>query len=114
MRITSLLTVAVSMIAGPALAEIDVLSVTFTCENNTVVPVTYFNPTEGPGAAAMMVDGQLIPMKQTPSGSGISYQSVDTQGVYTLRSKGWDATISFQAEGSTAPEQVMLRDCRSR
>lgn len=100
--------------APAALAEIDVLSVTFTCENATRIPISYFNAADGTGAAAMVVDGQLVAMKQVASGSGIRYESVDADGIYTLRSKGWDAIISYQAAGSTAPELVLYRDCVSR
>ncbi len=104
----------VSLTGTMVKADIDILSVTFTCENNTQVPVSYFNASNGDGAAAMMIDDQLIPMKQVPSGSGIRYESVGGAGTYTLRSKGWDATISHQAEGDTAPELVLFKDCSSR
>lgn len=103
-----------SISATTALAQIDILSVNFTCENGTQVPVSYFNATDGSGAAAMVIDGALIAMQQAPSGSGIRYESVGAEGTYTLRSKGWDATISHQADGATAPELVLFRDCSSR
>ncbi len=97
-----------------AFADIDILSVTFSCENNTLVPVSYFNAANGDGAAAMLLEDQLIPMQQVQSGSGIRYESVGSTGTYTLRSKGWEASISHQAEGSTAPERILFRDCTSR
>ncbi len=100
--------------AGPAVADIDVLSVTFSCEDGAQVPVSYFNSSDGTGAAAMVIDGDLIAMKQTPSGSGIRYESVDTDGTYYLRSKGWDATITHQANSDTAPERVLFKDCTSK
>ena len=108
------LAAAASLCGTAALAEIDILSVTFNCENDTQVPVSYFNAADGAGAAAMLLEDQLIAMKQVQSGSGIRYESVDGAGTFTLRSKGWEATISHQAEGSTAPELVLLRDCTSR
>ncbi len=111
---TPLCAVALSLCGTAALADIDILSVTFRCENNTQVPVSYFNPADGPGAAAMLVDGQLIAMQQVQSGSGIRYESVGSVGTYTLRSKGWEATISHQAAGDTAPERVLFKDCVSR
>ncbi len=104
----------VSLTGAAAQAEIDILSVTFNCENNTQVPVSYFNASNGEGAAAMVIDDRLIPLKQVQSGSGIRYQSVGEAGTYTLRSKGWEATISHQAEGDTAPELVLFKDCSSR
>lgn len=111
---TSLCAAALSLWAVAAEAQIDILSVTFNCENATQIPVSYFNATDGTGAAAMLVDGQLIAMQQVQSGSGIRYESVGTTGTYTLRSKGWEATISHQANGDTAPERVLFRDCVSR
>lgn len=102
-----------SVSATATLAEIDILPVSFTCENNTELSVVYFNDTGGPGAAAMMLDGQLIPMRQVESGSGIRYESVAGEGTYILRSKGWNATISHQGQAATAPERVVLRDCSS-
>lgn len=111
---TAICVAAFTLCGTVALAEIDILSVTFSCENNTQVPVSYFNATDGQGAAAMLLEDQLIAMKQVQSGSGIRYESVGEAGTYTLRSKGWDATISHQAEGSTAPERVLFRDCTSR
>ncbi|KIC44314.1 hypothetical protein RA28_15325 [Ruegeria sp. ANG-S4] len=97
-----------------AFAEIDILSVTFTCENNTPVPVSYFNASDGSGAAAMLIDGQLIAMRQAESGSGIRYVSEGGEGIYTLRSKGWDASISYQGSASTAPEQLVYGNCTSK
>lgn len=105
---------ALALWAPAAMAEIDILSVTFTCENATEIPVSYFNASDGTGAAAMVIDGQLIAMRQAESGSGIRYLSVGAAGTYTLRSKGWDATISYQAAGETAPELVLFRDCVSQ
>ncbi|MDA7964863.1 MliC family protein [Ruegeria sp.] len=103
-----------SLVASAAVAEIDVLSVTFTCENDTQIPVSYFNASDGSAAAAMVIDGALVALQQAPSGSGILYESVGAEGTYTLRSKGWDATITHQADGATAPERVLFRDCSSR
>lgn len=101
-------------IGTAAWAEIDILSVTFSCENNTQVPVSYFNASDGSGAAAMLVNDQLVALRQVQSGSGIRYVSEGGEGVYTLRSKGWDATISYQETGSGASEQVLFGNCSSR
>jgi len=98
---------------GPALAQIDILSVTFTCENGVELPVTYFNPSDGEGAAAMIVDGQLFALGKAQGGSVIRYDSVNGQGTYTLRSKGWNAMVSFAATGAT-DETDILKDCVSR
>ena len=68
-RCVSLCAAAVSLWASAALAEIDVLSVTLTYENATEIPVPYFNASDGSGAAAMLIDGQLIAMRQAESGS---------------------------------------------
>ncbi len=103
-----------SLVGGVALADIDILPVTFSCENDTQLPVFYFNSSEGAGAAAMLIDGELIALKQAPSGSGIRYESVDSDGTYILRSKGWDATITHQANSDTAPERVLFKDCTSK
>lgn len=100
--------------ASVALAEIDILSVTFTCENGVPLPVTYFNVSDGPGAAATLVDNKLVPMRQVASGSGIRYESTEGEGTYILRSKGWNASISYQAAGNATSEQVIYQDCSSR
>ncbi|WP_170557487.1 MliC family protein [Ruegeria atlantica] len=100
--------------AGLAWANMDILPVTFTCENGVELQVAYFNAADGSGAAAMMVDNQLVALKQVPSGSGIRYESDGETGSYILRSKGWDATVSFLATGGAASEQVVLENCSSR
>ncbi|WP_170769655.1 MliC family protein [Ruegeria lacuscaerulensis] len=97
-----------------ASAQIDVLPVTFTCENGTPLEVIFFNATDGASAAAMLVDNRLIALEQTISGSGIQYRSSGPGGSYVLRSKGWDATVSYLAAGDAASEQVVLSDCSSR
>ncbi|WP_420584060.1 MliC family protein [Ruegeria sp.] len=98
-----------------ALAEIDILPVTFTCENGVPLQVAYFNAPDGSSAAAMMVDNQLVTMRQAESGSGIRYESEGGAGTYILRSKGWDATVSYLAVGAdAASEQVVLENCSSR
>ncbi len=102
------------MSASAVLAEIDILSVTFTCENGVPLPVTYFNASDGTGAAATMVDNTLVAMRQVQSGSGIRYESVDTTGTYILRSKGWDASVSYLAADGAASEQVIFQSCSSR
>nr|WP_321253131.1 MliC family protein [uncultured Ruegeria sp.] len=103
------------LISGSAaMAEIDILSVTFTCENEVPLHVSYFNSTDGSGAAAVMVDNTLVAMRQVESGSGIRYESLGTEGTYILRSKGWNASISYLAAGSAASEQVIYQECSSR
>jgi len=98
-----------------AWAEIDILPVTFTCENGVPLQVAYFNAPDGSSAAAMMVDNQLVTMRQAQSGSGIRYESDAGPGTYILRSKGWDASVSYLAAGAdAASEQIILGNCVSR
>ncbi|WP_037307031.1 MliC family protein [Ruegeria halocynthiae] len=98
-----------------AWAEIDILPVTFTCQNGVPLQVAYFNAPDGSSAAAMMVDSQLVTLRQVQSGSGIRYESDGGAGTYILRSKGWDATVSFLATSAdAASEQVILENCVSR
>ncbi len=98
-----------------AWAEIDILPVTFTCENGVPLQVAYFNAPDGSSAAAMMVDNQLVTLRQTQSGSGIRYESEGGVGTYILRSKGWDASVGYLATGEdAASEQVVLQNCVSR
>lgn len=104
----------ISLQGSLAWAEMDILPVTFTCENGIPLQVAYFNAPDGSGAAAMMVDNQLVALQQVPSGSGIRYESQGTAGSYILRSKGWDATVSFLATGGATSEQVVLENCTSR
>ncbi|NOD33575.1 MULTISPECIES: MliC family protein [unclassified Ruegeria] len=109
----ALFAAALAVPATSALAEIDILSVTFTCENGIPLPVTYFNASDGSGAAATIVDNTLVAMRQVESGSGIRYESSGDQGTYILRSKGWNASISYLAAGA-ANEQAIFQDCSSR
>ncbi len=111
---TLFLAAATTVSGSVAWAEINILPVTFTCENGVPLQVAYFNAPDGSSAAAMMLDGRLIAMNQTPSGSGIRYQSIDETGTYILRSKGWDATVRFLATDDATSEQVVLKDCVSR
>ncbi|WP_170329984.1 MliC family protein [Ruegeria arenilitoris] len=111
------LTCAVMMAlpAGLAWAEIDILPVTFTCDNGVPLEVAYFNAPDGSSAAAMVVDNQLVTLQQAESGSGIRYESSGGAGTYILRSKGWDATVGYLAAGSdAASEQIVLQNCSSR
>ncbi|CUJ96463.1 Membrane-bound lysozyme inhibitor of C-type lysozyme precursor [Ruegeria denitrificans] len=106
---------AMALPGGLAWAEIDILPVTFTCLNGVPLQVAYFNAPDGSSAAAMMVDNQLVTMRQVQSGSGIRYESDGGAGTYILRSKGWDATVSYLATGTdAASEQVILENCVSR
>ncbi|MCX8952232.1 MliC family protein [Ruegeria sp. NA] len=115
MKVLSKFICAVALIAPAttALAEIDILSVTFTCENGIPLPVTYFNAPDSTGAAATLVDNSLVVMRQVQSGSGIRYESIGDGGTYILRSKGWDASVSYLAAGA-AVEQEIYRGCSSR
>ena len=98
-----------------AQAELDILPVTFTCNNGIPLEVAYFNATDGSGAAAMLVDNQLVTLRQVESGSGIQYESQGPAGSYILRSKGWDAYVTYLAAGANAAsEQVVLENCSSR
>ncbi|SMO43815.1 Membrane-bound lysozyme-inhibitor of c-type lysozyme [Ruegeria faecimaris] len=104
-----------SVSAQVSWAGIDILPVTFTCDNGVPLEVAYFNAEDGSSAAAMMVDNKLVTLRQAQSGSGIRYESDGTTGTYILRSKGWDATVSFLATGAdAASEQVLLGNCVSR
>lgn len=101
--------------ATVALAQIDILPVTFTCDNDVPLEIAYFNAQDGSSAAAMIVDNQLVTLRQAQSGSGIRYESEGGVGTYVLRSKGWDATVSFLAtDADAASEQVILENCVSR
>ncbi len=109
----ALFVAALTLPASSAIAEIDILPVTFTCGNGIPLPVTYFNASDGSGAAATIVDNTLVAMRQVESGSGIRYESSGDQGTYILRSKGWNASISYLAAGA-ANEQPIYEDCSSR
>ncbi|MEX0365673.1 MAG: MliC family protein [Ruegeria sp.] len=101
------------LMAADVRAETAVSSVVFTCERGVTLPVTYIDPPDEPGLAAMMVDGKLVAMRQARSGSGVRYVAVDEQDGYWLRVKGRDATVSYLAADHTASEQVLLKECRS-
>lgn len=89
----------------------DGISVTqsrFTCDRDTVVPVTFINGDDGLSVAVAQIDGQQIVMSQVVSGSGVRYRSLDAARPYELHSKGNMALFSY---GSDTASETILRNC---
>lgn len=89
----------------------DVMSLSYLCERNVIVPVTFINPSEGPGLAVMQVEGKQVALRSLPSGSGARYVGFDEQDSYRLYTKGDDAFVMHMAADHTADEVSVLRDC---
>lgn len=90
---------------------LDVTSLSYRCERNVMVPVTFINPTEGPALAVMQIEGKQIALRALPSGSGVRYVGFDEQDSYRLYTKGDDAFVMHMAADHTAEEVPVLSDC---
>ena len=104
MRLLACLTLA----AAPAFAQgvPEGQTVTYGCDGGATLAVAYIIPPGGESYAVVLHDGQLIPMKAGPTGSGVRYLSLDDSGL-VWHSKGdegflaRDADMSMIAEGCT-------------
>lgn len=104
--LSMLLPIALSAQDGP-----DVTSLSYRCERNVIVPVTFINPSEGPALAIMQIEGKQVALRALPSGSGVRYVGFDEQDSYRLYTKGDDAFVMHMAADHTAEEVPVLRDC---
>ncbi len=93
----------------PTLPEwVSVTQTRFTCDRDTVVPVTFINGDDGLSVAITQIDGQQVVMSQVVSGSGVRYRSLDAGSPYELHSKGNMALFSY---GSDTATETILRNC---
>ena len=89
----------------------EVSSLSYLCERNVTLPVTFINPAQGPGLAVMQIEGKQIALRALPSGSGVRYVGFDEQDSYRLYTKGDDAFVMHMAADHTADEVPVLSDC---
>jgi membrane-bound inhibitor of C-type lysozyme len=81
------------------------LAVTYACEGGAVLQVAYVNPPGGESYAVVAYDGELIPMKSGPTGSGVRYVSLDRPDALVWHVKGdegflaRDGDMSMLAQG---------------
>ncbi|MDU9003643.1 MliC family protein [Sedimentitalea todarodis] len=101
-----ILPIAVSAQDGP-----DVTSLSYLCERNVMVPVTFINPSDGPALAVMQVEGKQVALRALHSASGVRYVAFDEQDSYRLYTKGDEAFVMHMAADHTAEEVWILRDC---
>lgn len=73
-----MLALALLLLATPASAQDvpEALTVPYSCAGGDVLAVAYLNPPGGPSYAVVLHEGELVPMKAGPTGSGVRYVSI--------------------------------------
>jgi len=83
----------------------------YRCEDGVKIQAAYVN-LQNESLAVLYYNGQLIPMHQAVSGSGVLYVADDEQNSYRWHSKGKMGVLSFLAADHTAKEKIILRNCK--
>lgn len=104
--------IAIACAGGSAAAQ-DTTAVQYACERGAVLPVVFVNSAD-PALAVAMIEGQLIALRQVPSGSGFFYADTDEQRGYRLRGQGDAVQLGWLAADHTAEEQVILAACTAQ
>jgi hypothetical protein len=106
------LAAGVAILAGPAVAGGVPLnpSVTYVCERGVVLPVVFIRSAT-PSLAVALIEGQLVTLRQVPTGSGMFYADTDEERGYRLRGQGDALQLRWLAADHTAEEQVLLAEC---
>ena len=99
--------------ATTAFAETGVIEMSYLCDRNVALHVSFINPTDGPGLAVMHVEGKLVTLRSLPTGSGVRYVAFDEQDSYRLYTKGDEAFVAWMAADHTASEVTVLDGCRA-
>jgi membrane-bound inhibitor of C-type lysozyme len=84
-------------------------AVTYDCEGGRVMQVAYINVPGGPSYAVVAWDGELIPMKSGPTGSGVRYVSLDQPEALVWHTKGDEGFLARDADMS-----MLAKGCISR
>ena len=73
-----MLALATLLLATPASAQDvpEALTVPYACAGGAILEVAYINPPGGASYAVVLHDGELVPMKAGPTGSGVRYVSI--------------------------------------
>lgn len=111
-RVVAAALVAIACVGGPAAAQ-DTIAVQYDCERGAVLPVVFVNSAD-PSLAVAMVEGQLVALRQVPTGSGFFYADTDEQRGYRLRGQGDAVQLGWLTADHTAEERVILADCIAR
>lgn len=85
--------------------------VTYQCERNVHLPVTYVNTAQGGAYAVLQIDGQQIPMSVVVSASGVRYESIDDQRRYSWHSKSNQGVVGWRSVDSQGVETILLSQC---
>jgi membrane-bound inhibitor of C-type lysozyme len=101
--------VSLAAAALPVLAEDvpEVITVSYACDGGGRLEIAYVNPAEsGESFAVVLHDGELVPMKAGPTGSGVRYVSTGEPKL-VWHTKG---NAGFLARDD-AEETMILQDC---
>lgn len=85
--------------------------VTYQCERNVQLPVTYVNTAQGGAYAVLQIDGQQIPMSVVVSASGVRYESIDDQRRYSWHGKSNQGVVGWRSVDSQGVETILLSQC---
>ncbi|MFM2357233.1 MAG: hypothetical protein RLZZ528_2969 [Pseudomonadota bacterium] len=89
------LAAALSVLAGPALAQPDLVTTRYQCDRGVEVPATYVNTSEG-SVAVINVEGRQITLVNVPAGSGARYEWPSDGSGYVWWTKGPEATLLWK------------------
>ncbi|MDW4496768.1 MliC family protein [Sulfitobacter sp. D35] len=108
--------VALGVWLTAATAYADVQQVVYSCERGIEIPVVYING-EDAGArlalAVLVVEGRLVSLEATETGSGARYGTGDDQPGYVWWTKGDSASLSW-LESESGAETMLFTDCAQR
>ena len=90
----------------------DSSTLTYHCEGDVELQVSYLNIDDGPSFAAMLHDGRLSMLQHRVIASGAQYIALDEQHSLRWHTKGEEARLSFREADHTAEEEELLSDCR--
>ena len=97
------------LIASPAAAAPEIVSVRYLCERDVVIPVTYVNAAEG-SVAVLQVEGRQIALPQALSASGARYGVMGGASGYFWWSKGDGGTLSW-FDADHKEEVTLFMEC---
>ena len=93
------------------MAEVQLHQRAYVCARGVTLPVSYINADDSTGIAVMMIEGKLVTLRATPTGSGVRYVALDEQDSYRLYTKGDEAFVRHLAADHTAEEVTILEGC---
>jgi membrane-bound inhibitor of C-type lysozyme len=85
------------------------LAAIYDCQGGAVLQAAYINVPGGPSYAVVAYDGQLVPMKSGPTGSGVRYVSLDRPEALVWHTKGDAGFLARDADMA-----MLLEGCVSR